>query len=55
MNDWTTSVHEGYRTKVIKVGGCTIEINRPILSQEEQKKRESAVVDTLAQIGKFAS
>lgn len=51
MNNWTTSVHEGYRTKVIKFGNCTIEINRPILTQEEQKKRESAIMQAIAQLG----
>ena len=50
MNNWTTSVHDGYRTKVIKVGNCTIEINRPILTQEEQKEREAAIVETLARM-----
>ncbi len=50
MDNWTTLVHEGYRTKVIKVGTCTIEINRPILTQEEQKEREAAIVETIARM-----
>ena len=46
-SEWTTDVHEGYRTKVLKVGNCTIEINRPILAPEEQKRREGQVIDAL--------
>ena len=45
--DWTTDVHPGYRTKVIRVGNATVEINRPILSDEERCKREGQVKDAL--------
>jgi hypothetical protein len=51
-DEWTTNVHEGYRTKVLKVGNCTIEINRPILVPEEQKRREGQVIDALRHFGK---
>ena len=51
-SEWTTDVHEGYRTKVIQVGNCTIEINRPILTPEEQKRREGQVIDALKHFGK---
>ena len=47
MSEWRTDVYEGYRTKVIVVGNCTVEINRPILSPDEQKKREEAVIEFL--------
>ena len=50
--EWTTDVHEGYRTTVIKVGNCTIEINRPILTPEEQKRREARVIEALKHFGK---
>lgn len=50
--EWTTDVHEGYRTKVIKVGNCTIEINRPILTPEEQKRREDRALEVLSRLGK---
>ena len=50
--DWTTGVHDGYRTKVIQVGNCTVEINRPILTPEEQAKREEAVIQALKTFGK---
>ena len=40
--EWASSPdHPGYRIKIIKSGNCTIQILRPELSTEEQKKRES--------------
>lgn len=51
---WVTGIHEGYRTKVIQVGNVTVEINRPILSTEEQAKRERQVLEALKSIGKGA-
>ena len=50
--EWVTGIHEGYRTKVIRVGNATIEINRPILSPDEQAKREDAVRQALKSFGK---
>ncbi len=50
--EWVTGIHEGYRTKVIRVGNATIEINRPILSADEQAKREEAVRQALRSFGK---
>lgn len=54
-SEWTTDVHEGYRTKVVRVGNCTIEINRPILTPEEQKRRENRVIEALKCFGKDTS
>lgn len=51
-SEWTTNMHEGYHTKVIKVGNCTIEINRPILTPEEQKRCEDQVIEALKRFGK---
>lgn len=51
-SEWTTNVHEGYRTKVIKVGNCTVEINRPILTPEEQRRAEDRVIEALKCFGK---
>lgn len=51
-SEWRTDVHTGYRTKVLKVGNCTIEINRPLLTPEEQKRREDQVVEALKRFGK---
>ena len=50
--EWKTDVHEGYRTRVIKVGNCTVEINRPILTPEEQRRRENQVIEALKCFGK---
>lgn len=44
---WTEGIHAGYRTKVIRVGNCTIEINRPLLTAEEQARREENVKQAL--------
>ena len=49
---WTTDVQPGYRTKVIQVGNATIEIHRPILTDEERNKRENQVKDALRGFGK---
>lgn len=49
--EWTTDVHPGYRTKTIKVGNATIEINRPILTDEERNKRENQVIEALRGFG----
>ena len=51
-SEWRTDVHEGYRTRVIKVGNCTVEINRPILTPEEQKRREYQVIEALKRFGR---
>lgn len=51
-SEWRTDVHEGYRTKVIKVGNCTCEINRPILTPEERTRRENEVREALRRFGK---
>ena len=45
MSEWKPSeTKPGYRTKTLQHGGCTIVINRPILTPEEQKKREDQVI-----------
>jgi hypothetical protein len=44
---WVTGITEGYRTKIIKYGNCTIEINRPILTAEERAKREDEIRQAL--------
>lgn len=51
-SDWTTGIHEGYRTKVVKIGNAIVEINRPILDAGEQAKREQQVKDALLLFGK---
>lgn len=49
---WATGINEGYRTKTIKVGNCTIEINRPLLTANEMVRREEAVREALRSYGK---
>ena len=49
---WVTGINEGYRTKVIKYGNCTIEINRPILPADELARREEAVKQALMSFGR---
>lgn len=50
--NWITGIHPGYRTKTIKVGNSTIEINRPLLDASEQARREREVKDALRLFGK---
>lgn len=47
-----TEVKEGYRTKTIKSGDCTIVLHRPILSDREREKRERIVETALSNYGK---
>lgn len=49
---WVTGIHPGYRTKIIKIGNSTVEINRPILDAAEQARRESQVIDALQLFGR---
>lgn len=49
---WSTNVHDGYRTKIVRVGNCTIEINRPLLDAAEQARREREVKEALRIFGK---
>ena len=51
-SDWTTGIHQGYRTKVVKIGNNIVEINRPILDAAEQARRENQVKDALAIFGR---
>lgn len=48
MNDlWVTDIKEGYRTKTIQVGNCTVRIHKPILDEKERARREEQVIDAL--------
>lgn len=46
--EWVTDINPGYKTKTIKVGNTTIEINRPILTDEERQKAEARVIQALS-------
>ena len=50
--EWKTGIHQGYRTKTIRVGNATIEIHRPILTDQERNKREEQVRNALKGFGK---
>ena len=45
-------IRDGYRSKTIRVGNTTIEIHRPILTDEERNKREDLIKDALMGFGK---
>ena len=51
-SDWVTDIKPGYRTKIIQVGNATIEINRPILTDEERQKAEERVLQALRCYGR---
>ena len=44
---WVTGIKEGYETKTIQVGNCTVRIHSPILDDQERAKREEHVRDAL--------
>ena len=51
MNDWTPSeTCPGYREKTIQRGATTIIVRRPILSEEEQARREKHARDVLGSV-----
>ena len=54
-SDWRTDIHPGYRTKIIQTPYGTAEINRPILTPEEQAKREQTVIKALEGFAKERS
>lgn len=41
-----------YTTRTIRLDGCTIVINRPILTDEERKKAEARIKQALSCYGK---
>ena len=44
---WVTGIKEGYETKTIQVGNCTVRIHSPILDDQERERREEQVRDAL--------
>jgi hypothetical protein len=47
VSDQWQAVRDGYKTKEVQVGNCTVRIHRPLLSEEEQRRREEQVRDAL--------
>ena len=41
--DWVTGIREGYQTKTVQVGNCTVRIHSPILDDQERVRREEEV------------
>ena len=37
-----------YTTRTLKIGNCTVIINRPILTDEERKKAEARIIQALS-------
>ena len=52
LEGWQTSYHEGYHTKTIQTGNCIVRIHSPILTKEEQARREEEVKNALANLGR---
>lgn len=47
---WRTDVEPGYRAKTIQHGNCTITIMRPIMTAEQQARREREVMQGVAHV-----
>ena len=45
--EWVTGIKDGYRTKEVQIGNCTVRIHRPILDDQERAKREEEIIDAL--------
>lgn len=45
--EWVTGIKDGYETKTIQVGNCTVRIHSPILDAQERVRREEQVRDAL--------
>ena len=51
-SEWRTDIRPGYKTKIIQTDNATITIHRPLLSPEEQTRREAEVTQALSNFGK---
>ncbi len=55
MPDWEKATdREGYLSKTMKVGDCTITLYRPILDEPTREKREKDITAALALFGREA-
>jgi hypothetical protein len=41
-----------YTTKTMRIGNCTVIIERPILTEEERKKAEARIIQALSYCAK---
>ena len=46
-SEWVTGIKEGYETKTVQVGNCTVRIHSPILDEQERTRREEQLRDAL--------
>ena len=46
-NSWESGIKDGYQTKIVQVGNCTVRIHRPILDDQERARAEEKVKDAL--------
>ena len=52
LEGWQTGYHEGYHTKTIQTGNCTVRIHSPILDQAERERREEELKNALVNFGR---
>ena len=50
--EWETGIVPGYETKILQCGNCTVRIHSPILTKEEQARREEEVKNALVHFGR---
>lgn len=48
----TTDIYHDDPVTVVRVGNVTVEVYRPILTEEERKKRENEVIQALEVFGR---
>ena len=44
---WESCIKDGYQTKIVQVGNCTVRIHRPLLDDQERARAEEKVRDAL--------
>ena len=40
---WVTGIKDGFRSKTMQIGNCSVTVHRPILDDQERAKREDQV------------
>jgi hypothetical protein len=46
--EWVTGIEPGYMTKIMHYKDATIYVNKPILTPEQEAKRDAAIVEALS-------
>ena len=47
QDQWQTNQKDGYKTKTVQIGNCTVIVHRPLLDADEQARREEQVRNAL--------